>query len=271
MFDSRDRRFGDDAGLATVLRSPEVAAMARNLGCMDRGVSDAERVEQIRALEELKAAAAAAQALVTADFAASQQAAQVAAGTPAGDVGRGVAAQVGLAKRESPARARRYLGWAKVVTTELPRTFAALACGAATEWRAMLVARETACLSAEHRAAVDAEVGDRLAGLGRPAGRGRDPPGRLPARPVRGDRPRPPRRERAAGEPAAGAGHHGEAVRAAARGTGRGGVSPRSARTPTPAARAGTSAAAGRSWPTPWSSGSPDRPRHPPCRSRSTW
>ena len=82
MFDSRDRRSGDDAGLATVLRSPEVAAMARNLGCMDRGVSDAERVEQIRALEELKAAAAAAQALVTADFAASQQAAQVAAGTP---------------------------------------------------------------------------------------------------------------------------------------------------------------------------------------------
>ena len=30
----------------------------------------------------------------------------------------------------------------------------------------MLVARETACLSAEHRAAVDAEVGDRLVGWG---------------------------------------------------------------------------------------------------------
>ncbi len=149
-----------------MMRGPEVAAMVRDLRCIDRGVSDAERVEQLRVLEELKAAAAAAQALVTADFAASQEAAQVAAGTPAAEVGRGVAAQVGLAKRESPARARRYLGWAKVVTTELPQTFAALACGAATEWRAMLVARETACLSAEHRAAVDAEIGDRLAGWG---------------------------------------------------------------------------------------------------------
>ena len=144
------------------LRSSDVAAMVRDLRQLDPAVSDAERVEQIRALEELKAAAAAAQATVTAAFAASQEAEQVAAGLPRRDVGRGIAAQVGLAKRESPARAKRYLGWAKVVTTELPRTFAALATGATTEWRAMLVARETASLSAEHRAVVDAEIDGRL-------------------------------------------------------------------------------------------------------------
>ncbi|HEY4313989.1 MAG TPA: hypothetical protein VGO19_00605, partial [Actinomycetes bacterium] len=41
------------------------------LAGMDRAVSDAERIDQIRALEELKAAAAAAQARTTADLQAS--------------------------------------------------------------------------------------------------------------------------------------------------------------------------------------------------------
>ena len=89
-------------------------------------MDDAERVDQIRLLEEIKSAAAAAQATVTSDFVASQRAAQVQAGVPAGEVGAGIAAQVALAKRESPARARRYVGWAGILTSELPNTFAAL-------------------------------------------------------------------------------------------------------------------------------------------------
>jgi hypothetical protein len=127
---------------------------------------DAERVALLRALEELKAAAAAAQAQVTAAFADSQEAAQAAAGVPARRQGAGVAAQVGLAKRESPTRARRYVGWARLLTGELPHTLAVLRRGGTTEWRALLVARETLWLSAEHRAVVDAELAGRLEGLG---------------------------------------------------------------------------------------------------------
>ena len=56
---------------------------------MDRSVDDAERVAQLEALERLKAAAAAAQAVVTADFVASQRAAQRSAGGKADKVGQG--------------------------------------------------------------------------------------------------------------------------------------------------------------------------------------
>ena len=74
----------------------------------------------------------------------------------------GVASQVALAKRESPARARRFVGWSRILVAELPRTFGELQAGRITEWRAQIVARETAWLSLEHRRQVDEEVGPRL-------------------------------------------------------------------------------------------------------------
>ncbi len=136
------------------------------LARLEPRVEDAERIDRIRLLEELKSAAAAAQAVETTAFVASQKGAQVDAGVRAKDVGKGVAAQVALAKRESPARGRRYAGWAAVLTTELPGTFAELAAGRISEWRAQVVARETGWLSAEHRAVVDAELAPRLEQLG---------------------------------------------------------------------------------------------------------
>jgi hypothetical protein len=117
-------------------------------------------------LERLKSAAAAAQAEVTVDFVASQRAEQVAAGVPAAKVGLGIAAQVGLARRDSPFRGGRYVGLAQALTSELPQTMAALRAGDTSEWRATLVARETACLDPADRRAADAELGPTLAGLG---------------------------------------------------------------------------------------------------------
>jgi hypothetical protein len=127
---------------------------------------DSERIERIRLLEELKSASAAIQAEETARFVASQRADQASAGVPAERVGRGIAAQVALARRISPWLAQRYVGWATVLTRELPATFATLRAGRTTEWRAMLVARKTAWLSCEHRARVDGELGPRLESLG---------------------------------------------------------------------------------------------------------
>jgi hypothetical protein len=133
-----------------------------SVGRLERAGTDAERVDRIRLLEELKSAAAAAQAVETVAFADVQERRQRESGVPAASVGKGIGSQVGLAKRESPARASRYLGWSRVLTRELPGTFEALAEGRITEWRAQLVARETIWLSAEHRRAVDAEVADKL-------------------------------------------------------------------------------------------------------------
>ncbi len=75
-------------------------------------------------------------------------------------------AQVGLARRDSPFRGGRYLGLAQALTSELPATLAALRAGDTSEWRATLVARETACLDPADRRVADAELGPALAGLG---------------------------------------------------------------------------------------------------------
>ncbi len=123
-------------------------------------------LEQIRGLEELRGLLAAAQASVTAAFVAGRRDEQAAVGVPARRVGLGIAQELGLARRESPARAGRYAGWSSILTAELPHTLAALRSGVTSEWRAMLVARETGWLSREDRAAVDADLGPRLGGLG---------------------------------------------------------------------------------------------------------
>ena len=137
-----------------------------DLTLLDRSVDDAGRVSQLELLERLKSAAAAAQAVVTVDFAASQRAEQVAAGVPAARLGLGVGAQVGLARRDSAFRGGRYLGLAQALTSELPATLAALRVGDVSEWRATIVCRETACLDPADRRTADAELAPVLAGLG---------------------------------------------------------------------------------------------------------
>ncbi len=124
----------------------------------EAAVDDAERVDLLRALEELACAAAGAQVVVTADFAASQKEAQAQAGVPAARCGRGLASQVALARRESPHRGQRHLGLAMVLPTEMPHTLQALRAGLVTEFRATVMAQETACLSREHRRTVDRAI-----------------------------------------------------------------------------------------------------------------
>jgi hypothetical protein len=147
----------------------DTAALARLVGALaqlEQDVEDAVRIDRIRALEQLRSAVAAAQAVETAAFAAAQRAAQAAGGASQREIAHSVAGQVGLARRLTPHQARRYVGWAKILTGELPQTFAALRAGRVNEWRSLLVARETAWLSSEHRAVVDARLAPRLEELG---------------------------------------------------------------------------------------------------------
>ncbi|WP_394251397.1 HNH endonuclease [Arthrobacter pityocampae] len=145
-----------------------------------------ELIDEVRALEELKSAIAGRQARAAVAFDVVQRRAQAAGGVPASEQGRGVAAQIALARRESPARGSRLLGLARALVTEMPHTMAALETGRLNEWRATLLVRETACLSAADRCAVDDElaadtgtfdgVGDRaLIAAARAAAYRRDP------------------------------------------------------------------------------------------------
>ena len=146
------------SGTQAPLTAAAIAAMRREVQVSldaSTGLDDVERVDLIRALEELVCTATAAQAAHAADLAESVEADHDTLGVPAARRGQGVGSMVARARRESPHRGQRHLGLARVVRTELPHTWAAWRAGRVTEWRATVVARETACLSLEHRLAID--------------------------------------------------------------------------------------------------------------------
>jgi len=136
----------------------DVRGAAVALSRIGEASDDAERIDLIRALEELKCSAEAAQAVLTVAFDRSQREAEASAGVPEERRGRAVAAQVALARRESPHRGRQHTGLALVLRREMPATLEAFRAGRITEWRAMLLARETACLSRVDRLEVDRRV-----------------------------------------------------------------------------------------------------------------
>ncbi|NUT73000.1 HNH endonuclease [Pseudarthrobacter sp. C4D7] len=116
-------------------------------------------IDQIRGLEDVKCLAGARQAETTVAFDRAQR--QAAAGVPAtgqdAGQGAGVAAQIALARRESPARGSRLLGLATALTG-MPHTFAAFRAGLVNEWRATLIVKDTICLTPADRAGVDEEL-----------------------------------------------------------------------------------------------------------------
>ncbi|HYZ69850.1 MAG TPA: DUF222 domain-containing protein [Mycobacterium sp.] len=139
------------------------------VAAVDPHAGEAVLVEQIDWLERVKSAAAAGQARAAAALDERRRAAEAAAGVPRAKQGRGVASEVALARRDSPARGGRHLGLATALVHEMPHTLAALECGALSEWRATLIVRESACLDVEDRRVLDAELcGDigNLDGMG---------------------------------------------------------------------------------------------------------
>ncbi|MEO5317147.1 DUF222 domain-containing protein [Arthrobacter sp. CC3] len=150
-------------------QGPATQDPAWGLDGVPPGDGGAGLIDEIRALEDRKSALAARQARLTVAFDLLQRRAQSIAGVPADQLGAGVGAQVALARRESPAKGSRLLGLAKALVTEMPHTLAALEAGQLSEWRATLLVRETACLSADDRCAVDQELAPdsgALAGAG---------------------------------------------------------------------------------------------------------
>lgn len=135
----------------------------------DPAVRAARLVERIGELERVKATAAAEQARAAVLLDRARREDEAANGVPLRRQGAGVAAEVALARQDSPARGGRHLGFAKALVNEMPHTLAALQCGAVSEWRATILVRETACLAVEDRQKIDVEMcadPSRLRGLG---------------------------------------------------------------------------------------------------------
>ncbi len=135
-----------------------VADLAPILAGIPAPASAAALMEETRELEDLKSALAARQARLAVAFDLAQRREQALAGVPAEQLGTGIAAQIALARRESPAKGGRLLGLATALVTEMPHTLTALETGQLNEWHATLLVRETACLPAADRTAVDEEL-----------------------------------------------------------------------------------------------------------------
>ena len=148
------------------LTAGDIAAFVDRLADTDVDGADDANIDELAALERLKSACSARQARVTHRFATSQLQAAVEAEREPDEVRRSIAAQIALARKDSPVRGNRHVGFAKAMVEEMPHTFQALQDGRISEWRATLLVRETACPSLEHRGVVDAELADRLGELG---------------------------------------------------------------------------------------------------------
>ena len=147
------------------LTSTEVDAWVGRLGSSAGPDDDLARVRLLHALERLTCAAAGLQAQVTSDLDTSLRRAEADRGVPAARRGGGVAAEIALARRESPHRGRQHLGLARILCDEMPCTRRALREGRITEWRATILVRETACLTLADRQEVDRRLArdlDRL-------------------------------------------------------------------------------------------------------------
>lgn len=144
----------------------ELTGLLQRLGGSPAASTDTERIDLITTLEALKGAVSAAQARITVALDASQRAEQRAHGVPTTELGRGVASQIALARKDSPNKGARHLGLAKALVREMPHTLHALATGEISEWRATVLVRETAVLSSQHRSEIDAALAGRLGHLG---------------------------------------------------------------------------------------------------------
>lgn len=144
------------------LDDSEIAAWMHRLTSAPLPATEGALIDLIRGLENLKSCAAAIQARATVTFDARRRQAEADRGIAVSGRGVGVGAEIALARRESPYRGGRYLGLAKALVNELPHTLNALGNGDLNEWRATIIARETACLGIEDRGVVDRWFGDYL-------------------------------------------------------------------------------------------------------------
>src|SRR5699024_5251578 len=108
----------------------------------------------------------AALARETADLARRRTQAEADQGILKADRGKGLGAEIALARKESPARGAGHLNLARALTTDLPHTFHAMQKGLITEEHAQGIVQETAWLSPKDRREVDVMLVDRFGTLG---------------------------------------------------------------------------------------------------------
>ncbi|WP_072801898.1 HNH endonuclease [Rhodococcoides yunnanense] len=159
-----------------IVNSTEIAEFAVALQEIRDDVTNAELIDTISALEDMKSAACAAQAVISAQFESAVREERRQRGTPADRWSKGISAQIALARKESPHRGGHLLGQARILTEDMPHTLNLLRTGHLNEWRTSLIIKEIICLDRDDRRHIDEQLcadPETLRGLGDTAVRGK--------------------------------------------------------------------------------------------------
>lgn len=128
-------------------------------------LTDRERLDAIAALEEIKAAAAAAQVRLAEAFDTSARCAHIRSGGNPAKASRSIGSQLALTLRTSPHRGDAFRSMSTALVDEMPHTLDALSRGVITEHHAAVAVRATSGLPAGVREQVDAAVAVDLGSL----------------------------------------------------------------------------------------------------------
>ncbi|PXA82283.1 HNH endonuclease [Auritidibacter sp. NML120779] len=120
--------------------------------------AEAGMIELLTELERTKNALTAAEVLLTSRLYDQRIAREKTEAIPADRRGAGLAAEIGLARHQSPARGHRFLNLARNLTTTMPRALDTLADGHISEESLQVISRELSGLTAEHQRTIDAEL-----------------------------------------------------------------------------------------------------------------
>ena len=136
----------------------EITRFGEFLRGLDQGDTEAETLERITALEELRSAVVAAQSKEAVAFEALRIERDRLNRVPALDCGKRAGDEVGLAKKVSPGSGRKFLSTARTIVIGMPNTFKALSKGEISEDKARIMVDETAVLDAADRRKVDTRM-----------------------------------------------------------------------------------------------------------------
>ncbi|PWF26432.1 HNH endonuclease [Ancrocorticia populi] len=128
--------------------------------------SEAACIDQIRLLEDIKSAAAAAQVVATEEFRHRRDQAEADAGIKLEQRARGIGSEIGLARRVSPQQGSAAVRTAHTLTTDMPHALEALCDGRLSEYTSGLVVKETSHLDPAGKTAIDTHMEPRYGKTG---------------------------------------------------------------------------------------------------------
>ncbi|WP_166971152.1 HNH endonuclease [Brevibacterium atlanticum] len=144
----------------------EIHRWRRSLSELPPATTEEEAVDRITALEELNSASAAAQARETLTFDMLRRNREAEDGVVSRKQGRGVGAEVALARKVSRSRGAALLKFSRTLLMDLPKTYQAMKGGDISEEKARVVAKESDWLPREKKQELDERMAERLPVVG---------------------------------------------------------------------------------------------------------